>query len=95
MAVKTKTYLQRIQQSQEDKLSEKQGWQVEDNAAQVEVDLKATRRALSEANKSLDALKSAVILDTGEILICVNEIEGLTYGIKTLEALQKELFPAT
>jgi hypothetical protein len=54
----------------------------------------ATKRELSKANKDLNAAKGTYPLDTGKIVLLTEKIEGLEKGLKVVEALEAELFPA-
>lgn len=85
-------YKQLIQKSAEDKLSEKQEYQVEDAQLQLEADLKVTQRELKAETRKLAKLKSAEVLSSADLVDCINKIDALKGGVKILNALEKELF---
>ena len=76
-----------------DQIEEQQlQYDVEDNKAQLEADLKATQRALTTAKRQLVDEKSRATLDSGSIIELHNQIEGLEKGAEAIENLIKELF---
>ncbi len=85
-------YKELMMKSQEQLEVEALNYMVEDNKLQLELDLKATSRSLTEGQRNLVALKSKEILDTKAILDQIEDIEAMERAIEVIKALIKELF---
>ena len=87
------TYLERLQQSQEERDAQQLGFLNEENRLQIQSDLLETRRSVSAANRELDDMLRADKLNYSAIITKKSDIKALEDGITALEALQTELFP--
>ncbi len=67
-------------------------YQLEDDLAQWEADIKATSRAITAKKRELVQLKSAKTLSSIEIVKAIGELESLEKGLEILEAQKTELF---
>ena len=85
-------YKTRISKSQSDKEKEELQYAVEDAQDQLQSDLKATKRAFTEAKRKLDLLYGAFPLDSQAILEAEDDVEGLEKGVERLTALEAKLF---
>ena len=63
------------------------------NKLQLESDILVTQSEVMKAEARLSNLKSAQVLSANDIISAQNELEGLTSGLKAIQALMKELFP--
>lgn len=85
-------YSDRLAQSQQDKDQQDRAFQVEQAELQLQSDILATKRSLTEANSTLNTLKGAANFNSSAIIEQQGVVEGLQNGLKALEKLQKELF---
>lgn len=67
-------------------------WDAEENKANLEADLRETRKTIRSCKKDLVLLKSAVNLSSRDILDCMDNIKQYEAGAKALEELIAELF---
>jgi len=86
------TYEERISRSPEEMLSQEKQYQIEDAKDQLDADIKATRRALSKAERNLDPLYSAFPLDTQAIFAAEDNVKALKAGLERLNDLSSKLF---
>lgn len=90
---KVLTYLERLQQSQEEKTSSEALLRAEEAESQLQLDRIATKRSLAKAHNELEILCGAYPFDTNKVLQKQLEIEGYENGLELIDELEEKLFP--
>lgn len=93
-SVKQLSYLQRRQQSQEDKDQQELQSQVGLEELQFRADVLTTQASVAKAKVALEGAKSATPLSSQDIITAQLLLENAEDGLERLLALQQELFPA-
>lgn len=91
VAVTVSSYLQYLQQSPSDRLSEELSYAVTEKRANWEVSISRTKASLARANKSLqESYRNA---DLQQIIDCTNTVKSYTEALEIAEAAFAILFP--
>ena len=90
--IKQLSYLQRLQQPNSEKNFEELQHQSDQAKLQLQADILSTKKSLKEAERELEAAKSAVPFDVENIMGLKDEVEGLVRGLEALKDLEFELF---
>lgn len=89
---KVGSYLSLRQKTSQEATEEELLYDVEDNKSQMQLDLRATNRAITQAKRELLKMKTLKVLDSNKIVSKMDEIANLEAGEKTLKELISELF---
>ena len=89
---KVGSYLILRQKTSQEATEEELLYDVEDNKSQMQLDLRATNRAITQAKRELLKMKTLKVLDSNKIVSKMDEIANLEAGEKTLKELISELF---
>ena len=89
-----KSYKALLSQSQSDKDAAQIDFNVENASLQLQADVLATKKAITEATKQVETAFGSFPLNTENIKAAEIKLEGLNDGLKRLEKYQKQLFPA-
>lgn len=87
-----KSYLQRISIDKDAQSKEDAKAAAQDAKIQLESDLMSAKRSLNEANRSLEAAKSAKPFDVNEVLDAQRLVEETQSDVEAITALKTELF---
>lgn len=85
-------YLERINLSKEAKSEAASKRAAAEAGQQLEVDIFATKRSISETEGKQEEAKGQVPLNAGNIISLGRTLEALNADLEALEALKKELF---
>jgi outer membrane protein TolC len=88
------SYLERLQQSQEDKNSKAELRQAANAKLQLQSDILATEQSVADAEDRLEAAKSSIQFSAQSVVTAQIELEQAQDGLKRIKALEAELFPA-
>ena len=88
------TYLELLKKDKGTQEDEQFGFQAEEAKQQLDVDLLATRKALSKAKRRVKELKGAVPLSVPAIVDALDEVAAYEKGLSAMTELQAELFPS-
>ena len=87
------SYKNLLEQSEQDKDQLVKQYQLEDAQAQLEADIKATERSITQAERELPKVILMTPFNTTRIVDKKWEIESLKKGLQALVDLKDELFP--
>lgn len=85
-------YKERLNQSTTELELKVLDYKVAQSKLQLESDILSTTQAVSESKAKLEQLKNSYPLQTRKILEAEVELQSYENGLKSLEALKKELF---
>ena len=94
MATVKQTYKQLLSITTSDKESADVSFKSENAALQLASDILATRKAITEATQAVANAKGAYPFNSESIKTAEIKLEGLSDGLKRLQAYEKELFPS-
>lgn len=93
--VNKSSYANRIQQSQEEKDQQAVKSAVKKAELQLQADIIATEESLVNAETNLELAKAAIPFNSQAIINAKIAVESAENGLKELQAIKLELFPAS
>lgn len=93
--MKTKTRLELLTQSDEQKNVDQQLHQASVDKLNLERDILETKSKVKQLQAELIMLKSAPVLSAADVISTMNALKGYEEGLVLLNQLKEELFPST
>jgi len=90
---KGNSYKALLSQSQSDKDQQNIDYNVDNASLQLQSDILATKKAITEANKAVSVAMGTFPFNSEAIKQAEIRLEGLEDGLKRLTRYQKDLFP--
>lgn len=87
-----KKYRDLISATEQEKQNDELDYVVQEGKLQLEADINETKKALSQAKRTLATQKAAVPFETTAVLKTMATIDGLEQNLARAEALLVELF---